>query len=247
MSKYQVKYPIKVLSYNIYFKAMLGLDKNFLPKETAQKNVKNIIESGDYEIIGLQEVECFNKIFDSKTLAKYNYVSGKSGKETLMTFFKKKYNIIDHITTDFHEGRPLQIVLVKDGSQLLLVVNLHAPHETQNFGNYNGKENRSNYHYSLELIKIINEKINNFVNNQIDRIILIGDFNELYHNSDNNSFEINIRGKKYQMRTQKIISCCYPNIHKPGDYIFDSEIEPKLNIVSDIHPASDHFPVDSIL
>ena len=47
--------------------------------------------------------------------------------------------------------------------------------------------------------------------------------------------------------SNKIKSCCYPNVHKPGDYIFDSETEPKLKIASTIHPASDHYPVDTIL
>ena len=49
------------------------------------------------------------------------------------------------------------------------------------------------------------------------------------------------------MRTQKIKSCCYPNIHRTGDYIFDSQIVPDLKIVSNIHPASDHFPVEAYL
>ncbi len=256
MNKYRIDYPIKILSYNIYFKAMLGLDKNFLPQELTQKNVKNIIKSGDYDIIGLQEVECINKIFDTSVLNKYNYISGKSGKETITTFFKKSYQLIKDKTSNFHKGRPIQLLLLEDNGNILLVVNLHAPHDTNNFRNYNGKLNKSNYHYSLELIRIINEEINIFVNENIiftnfiiDRIILVGDFNELYDNTKKYSFNINVNNVNYLLKTDsnKIKSCCYPNIHKPGDYIFDSKIEPKLKIVSTIHPASDHYPIDTIL
>ena len=256
MNKYRIDYPIKILSYNIYFKAMLGLDKNFLPQELAQKNVKNIIKSGDYDIIGLQEVECINKIFDTSVLNKYNYISGKSGKETITTFFKKRYQLIKEKTSDFHKGRPIQLLLLEDKGNNILVVNLHAPHDSNNFRNYNGKVSKSNYNYSLELIRIINEEINTFINENIiftnfviDRIILIGDFNELYDNSEKYSFKINVNNINYLLKTDsnKIKSCCYPNVHKPGDYIFDSKTEPKLKIVSTIHPASDHYPVDTIL
>lgn len=52
MNKYRINYPIKIgrqklkiLSYNIYYKAMLGLNDNFLPKELAQENVKNFINT----------------------------------------------------------------------------------------------------------------------------------------------------------------------------------------------------------
>ena len=265
MNKYRINYPIKIgrqklkiLSYNIYYKAMLGLNDNFLPQELAQGNVKNIIKSGDYDIIGLQEVECINKIFDPQVLNKYSYVSGKSGKETITTFFKNRYQLIKEKTTDFHKGRPIQLLLLEESDNIILVLNLHAPHDTNDFRKYNGKVNKSNYHYSLELIRIINEEINIFINENIiftnfiiDRIILIGDFNELYDNPIDNkySFDIIINGVNYLLKTDsnKIKSCCYPNIHKPGDYIFDSKTEPKLKIVDTIHPASDHYPVDTIL
>ena len=45
----------------------------------------------------------------------------------------------------------------------------------------------------------------------------------------------------------KKLSCCYDNFNKTADYIFDSINEPKLLITSKIHPASDHFPIESVL
>ena len=42
-NKYFILYPLIVLSYNVYFKAMIGLDNRFLPKELCQKNVRDIM------------------------------------------------------------------------------------------------------------------------------------------------------------------------------------------------------------
>ena len=248
MNKYRIDYPIKILSYNIYFKAMLGLDDLFLPKELAQKNVKNIIKTGDYDIIGLQEVECINKIFDISVLSKYNYVLGKSGKETIATFFKKRYHLIKEKTSEFHEGRPIQLLLLEDNGNKILLVNLHAPHDYNNFRNYNGKESKSNYNYSLELINILNYEINKFIKQDISRIILLGDFNEFSQNNTK-EFNINVNDTTYELKTDNDIirSCCYPNFLKEGDLIFDSNNSLKLSIVSTIHPASDHYPVMTII
>ena len=179
MNKYNINYQLKVLSYNIYYKSMLGLDKNFLPQQLSQNNVKRIIKSYDFDIIGLQEVVCIDKLID---LNNYNFVKGKSGKEYIMTFFKKNFIILKTKTTEFQEGRPIQLSLVKNNNEVLLVVNLHAPHEYNNFGNYNGEKIKSNEKYSLELLNILNYEINNFTETHIDRIILIGDFNEFLKN-----------------------------------------------------------------
>lgn len=162
MVKYNINYSVKILSYNIYYKSMLGIDKNFSPQSEAQNNVKKIIKSGDYDIIGLQEVQCLEKIFDKTTLSKYNYTEGKSGKDVVITFLKKKYKIINYLNTEFCEGRPIQILVTNINNNNIIIVNLHAPHHYQDFGNYKGTINKSNSKYSLELIRIINTKINLF-------------------------------------------------------------------------------------
>ena len=246
MNKYNINYPLLVLSYNIYYKSMLGLDENFLPKQLSQDNVKRIINSYDFDIIGLQEVACIDKLFDKND---YNYVRGKSGKEYIMTFFKNKFKILKTKTTDFKEGRPIQLTLTKNNNEILLVVNLHAPHEYNNFRNYKGEKTISNKNYSLELINILNFQINDFLeDDNVDRIILIGDFNEFLQN-ETKDFDLIIKNKVYKLKTDNnlIKSCCYPNFLKEGDLIFDSKNFVKLSIVSTIHPASDHYPVMSII
>lgn len=246
MNKYNINYPIKVLSYNIYYKSMLGLDENFLPQQLSQHNVKRIIKSYDFDIIGLQEVVCIDKLIDKNN---YNYVTGKSGKEYIMTFFKKNFIILKTKTTEFQEGRPIQLTLVKNNNEVLLVINLHAPHEYNNFGNYEGEKIKSNKKYSLELLNILHYEINDFVkDDNIDRIILIGDFNEFLQNKTKD-FDLIIKNKIYKLKTDNnlIKTCCYPNFLKEGDLIFDSKNFVKLSIVSTIHPASDHYPVMSII
>ena len=63
-----MKSNINLLSYNIYYKAMLGTDKQFLPQKKAHRNVKEVIKrviNNNY-IIALQEVECLEKILPHK-------------------------------------------------------------------------------------------------------------------------------------------------------------------------------------
>lgn len=250
MVKYNINYSVKILSYNIYYKSMLGIDKNFEPQSKAQNNVKNIIKSGDYDIIGLQEAQCIEKIFDKRTLDKYNYIESKSGEDIVVTFLKKKFKIINYLNTEFCNGRPLQIIKVNFNNDIIIIVNLHAPHHYQNFGNYQGVTNKSNKDYSSELIRIINNKINLFINNtKIDRIILLGDFNEIFNRIDTFKFKLNINKKIFEMKTDrnKKLSCCYRNFDKTSDYIFDSITEPKLLITSTIHPASDHYPIEATI
>ena len=55
--------------------------------------------------------------------------------------------------------------------------------------------------------------------------------------------------KIFNLKTDpnKKSTCCLPNIFYPSDYIFDSLRAPLLEIVSTELPASDHFPIKSIL
>ena len=251
--KYSINYPLFILSYNVYFKAMIGIDDKFLPKEKAQSNVKSIISrvlTYNSFIFGLQEAECIANIIP-KGIPNSNYVIGKSGKEKMVTGWSKNFKLVKSLTTDFHEGRPIQMSLLKSSEGIFLIVNLHAPHETQNFGDYKGKTKVSNQKYSEELVKIINKKINSFVNPEIKitRIIFMGDFNEIYRKSSQYQFNINLHGKSLTMSSDadKVKSCCYPNINKPCDYIFDSKVIPNLSVSSTLQPASDHYPVETVL
>ncbi len=258
-TKHLIEYPISVLSYNIYYKSMLGIDENFLPKEKARENVKNqLVKISDNFrfIFGLQEAAVYDKILPEKIYNSKNYVVGKSGDEKIVTAWSKNFILIDTLTTDFHSGRPIQITLLNSFGIYYLVVNLHAPHETQNFGDYVGNTivtTYSNKNYSNELIKIINTKINYFLRNKvfllIYRVIILGDFNEFEKNTDVNKFNIKIGNKTLVMKSDinKVKSCCLPKLKYTCDYIFDSFVMPNLILGSMVQPASDHISVKAEL
>ena len=248
------KNTLNILTYNIYYKSMLGLDKNFLPKEEAHKNVKKTIKDnskGNF-IIALQEVQALDKILPNN-ISKTNLIISKSGEETLVTIWSKNFKLIKTRISKFSDGRPIQLTLLADKDYILLIVNIHAAHQNQNFGRYLGKLQLDNEEYSIEMVRIIEEKINKFLNGvdkDIDRIIILGDFNEFYRNSDKYSFLIDVKTNLYTMTSDKnkIISCCYPkDYHVPCDYIFDSKDKVSLKIDNKRQPASDHYPVKTQL
>lgn len=254
MKKYKIDYPIDVLSYNIYFKAMLGIDKHFLPQKEAHKNVKKTIKDNTSSkfLIGLQEVQCLDNILPSNIKKKSNYTIQKSGKERMVTIWSDNFKLKKKKITSFSEGRPIQLSLFKDDNYILFI-NLHAPHENQNFGRYLGELKVDNEEYSNELIRILEVKIDKFLQNvdkKVKRIIILGDFNELFRNSDRYKFTLDVKEKLYTMRTDKnkVKSCCLPKkIQNPCDYIFDSNQKVNLFIENRRQPASDHFPVKTRL
>lgn len=242
MPKYKIDYSdnLKILTYNIYYKSMLGIDNNYLPQKEAQENVKKVIEN-DYDIICLQETECLEKIF---TIKNYHIINGKSGPETLTTLIKDKYHIIKTETTEFSSGRGIQLTIINK----ILLVNIHAPHNYNDFGNYNGSKNNNQNNYNNEFIRILEEKINNFIKSiDFDRIIVMGDFNEAFNHT--NIFSLLINNKEYTMKTQSIkpLTCCNYNFIKQNDLIYDSLIETKLKIPEVKEPASDHLPVETVI
>ncbi len=253
MSKYEINYSLNVMTYNIYYKAMLGLDKLFLPQDLAQKNVKKIIKkntNGNF-IFGLQEVECHNKILPFK-LSKNNYVLGKSGNDNILTAWSQNFKLLKHNIFQFRVGRPIQMIILKSSNSYFLIINLHAPHDFQDFGKYIGTINSDNDKYSDEIIRILNEKTLDFLkdfHSKINRVITLGDFNEFLLKSNNNKFSLDVGYKIFNLKTDsnKKSTCCLPNIFYPSDYIFDSLRAPLLEIVSTELPASDHLPIKSIL
>tara|TARA_B100001093_G_C26769859_1_gene989607 strand:+ start:407 stop:1174 length:768 start_codon:yes stop_codon:yes gene_type:complete len=252
------KYKINILSYNIYFKSMLGLDPDFLPTKVAHKNVKRTIRDSikDNYIIGLQEVECEDKIFPSKIKSK-NFIKGQSGNDKVITIWSDNFKLLKSKTFEFRDGRPIQISLFNFYEQKYLIMNIHAPHQFQSFGRYIGDLNINNEEFSKEIIRILNEKIRIFIKDlkyKIKRIIILGDFNEIFNFSSKNmfpinSFEIDLGYKIFTLKTDRnsVKTCCLPKIIYKSDYIFDSKREPTFNIANKSQPASDHYPIISFL
>jgi len=239
--------PIRILSYNIYFKSMLGIDQNFSPQHLAQTNVKNVLKN-NYDIIGLQEVECFDKIYENNG----QVIKGKSGKETMVTILSDKFKIIKSEIKEFCEGRGIQLVLIEYKDNIWLIVNIHAPHYYNNFGDYYGENNVSMLKYNNEITKILNETLERFIGNyKIDRLIILGDFNEAFEKSNFFSLEINNKSIIMKTSNKKPLSCCYRSklsgIEKTGDLIYDSKIETINKIAKVEFPASDHLPVETTL
>lgn len=253
-----MKSNINLLSYNIYYKAMLGTDKQFLPQKKAHRNVKEVIKrviNNNY-IIALQEVECLEKILPHK-ISKSNIIKGKSGNDNVVTIFSPKFELIKSDTYQFRDGRPIQVILLRFNLDIYLVVNIHAPHEFQNFGRYMGEIIINNETYSEELIFLLNQKIDIFlkeINIDINRIIILGDFNEIFNYSyhtlvPRRSFNLEIKGKFFNLNTDpnQNQTCCLPNIIYRSDYIFDSIKIPKIDMIHTEFPASDHLPIITCL
>ena len=248
-NKYQVEYNIKILSYNIYYKSMLGLDEKFLPQKLAQNNVKNVIDN-NYDIIALQEVQCIDKIIEKKNR---QLIIGKSGRETLVTIFNNNFKIINSITTEFCKGRGIQITQINYIDKIWIVVNIHAPHYYNNFGNYIGEKIINMKEYNQEFKYILSNVLETFINNhniQFNRILIMGDFNEAF--ADTNTFILNLNNINYEMKTYYIKprTCCYDieeSSLKTGDLIYDSNNSNMLNIPYVNFPASDHLPVETTI
>lgn len=253
-----MKSNINLLSYNIYYKAMLGTDKQFLPQNQAHKNVKKVIKrviDNNY-IIALQEVECLDKILPQK-ISNSNIVKGKSGNDKVVTILSPKFKLIKSETYQFRDGRPIQVILLKFNSQIYLILNIHAPHEFQNFGKYMGEIFVNNEDYTEEIIFLLNQKIDLFLkkeNFNINRIIILGDFNEIFNYSyhtlvPKRSFTLEVKGKLFNLNTDpnQNQTCCFPNIIYRSDYIFDSIKIPKIDMVQTEFPASDHLPIITCL
>jgi len=222
---------------------MLGIDSRFLPQKQAHKNVANVLDN-NYDIIGLQEVECLDKIFQNK-LDRYNIINGKSGPETLSIIIKKEFKIKKHQMKEFDSGRGILLVLLNNN---ILLVNIHAPHNYNDFGNYKGTLNKSQTKYETEFVNILNQIINNFIKfEELNRIIILGDFNEALKNK--NKFDLIVNNKKFILKTDsdKPLTCCINNFIKPNDLIYDSKYISKLYIPQVEEPASDHLPVATLL
>lgn len=139
-------YNIKVLSYNISWEAVEGVDSKgvkgsvckdgngevSVDRECKSKNVnacfRNIIRiifTGNYSIMCLQEVTCVKDIEGVVNSKSHNYVIGKSGKEYIMTIFDVRFSVKKIVHGEFSVGRPILVVFFEQG---LCIINMHASH-----------------------------------------------------------------------------------------------------------------------
>ncbi len=244
---------MRLLTYNIFWKFFYG--DNYKPKciknaeNICQKNIREIIltiglESGetypDYDFMSFQELE-LDKFAMLKLpfifLNNYKYETVSHGNNSLITFYKKKYNLIKKRQGFYNENgiyRPYMILVFKEE---IIHVNLTLPHD-----------------YSLEKLENIFMDLRQIpeYHNPSYNVILSGDFNFL---PDVNFLNHFIKFRSFY-NVPFFFTCCkedeYQYYDMQPDNIFTTiglpliykTIEnPQKYIVNNFSYMSDHLPV----
>lgn len=200
------------------------------------KNTLDWIFQQNCDIIALQEViEKYLSIYNTLIPNLYDYIEGLN----LMLIYNidKLGKLVQlNLNTYVNKNMDNKPILIGLSIKLkLLIINIHIPHILPN--NINRKE-------------YIEQKINMnkiFSNYDIERVIIMGDFNDTL---DNSLEQLNYGSLtlKQHNRNDRILSCCYDSSYKyPSDYIFDSDYLQYgiYDIPEDSKSIamSDHYPV----
>lgn len=265
---------VKILSYNIYFKAMrtettyqVCQSKSSLIYNNCLKNVSDFIqENGPYDFVGLQEAtnwSIINKI--TPTLSAMHHINIKStadAVEEIVTFYSKDYeldkteNILYGHMADIN--RPFVILFFKNK---LCVINLHAGHYVPkivaNTNMYSHiVSDIYNFDHYLEKVLETNKTADIFIDKlQTYDIIMMGDFNDdLGKFNDDQNFIILknkfLTGRKLYGVNKKA-SCCdntlmANNLKKSFDQILTT-FSNNYSKVINVKQASDHMPIIAIV
>lgn len=233
---------MKILTYNISWEAMTGSpygSAGDLGRQCGNNicfnNVIKYIKKIPLDFIALQECARSDEIIKELNHENYNYFKNKNGKETILTLYKKKYELLDFKKGYFTKGRPYHALYFKN----FIFVNLH----------YLGASN-------TEKVSII-EKFKFLDKNK--KIILAGDFNLNFNYCDEIIYENKkiIIGDFVCLNPQ--VSCCSTRKNERkfdyGDCIFTNylftikenkkgkNIIKNKNLIS--HLSSDHYPIYS--
>lgn len=254
---------IKILSYNIWWKAMTpkGNIAQCLPlinKQTScLHNIVEFIDNNEYfDFVGLQEATNWKLIQKSSTvLSKMNAIGYNPNHEDIVIFYdKNKYELDDndncitgHMKTN---GRPFMILFLTikkksnpDDNQNICIINAHSDH--------NGDIYEFDFYLKNILIKYKNydnylEKFKTY------NIIMMGDFNDDLNKKKSfviftdDFFKIPNGRKLYGTNKEK--SCCSGSL--VGKYImskaYDHILSTSNRIITQVHNvkrASDHMPI----
>lgn len=142
-------------------------------------------------------------------------------------------------TFELDPGRICLQVVVKKGKKHTLLMSVAAPHMTK-------------VHHKRSLEK----KLNEHFPNDIDEVIVLGDFNDhgafIHRNAPLwlGSFELS-QGLTREYIKKHLISCCWhevgherPHFSDPGDYVLARRVL-KQRVVETPLLASDHMPVEA--
>lgn len=252
---------IRILSYNIFWKAMTGkhpkCNQILFDKSTGiyynncLNNVVNFIDSlGPYDFVGLQEANSWPTIqILSNYLSPMTAICYKPGVEDIVVFYNKsKYHLdySDNIIKGYlkDKGRPLIILFFQEN---ICLINIHAGHHKDILLLDQHLERILNSPEYIASKFIFLEKFQKY------HIIMMGDFNDPLsgstHTIFSNSFFQMGKGRTLYGVNNKD-TCCnsgltnYLHHPRPIDHILSSY----QNIQSKVYPvsnASDHFPIIS--
>lgn len=233
---------IRVLSYNIYYKAMMGIEPrcsqqiicNNVKCSICLKNVAKFIkETGPYDFVCLQEATNY-RLIHQLSLKEMEYIHLKLGVDEMVTFYDgRKY----HLEKDqgiinghlLNRNRPFLILFF---SEKIAIINIHAGHNNDIY--------KFNYYLSrtLELFPYVQSKQIYLYKLSTYHIIMMGDFND----NLSKPFHVPLIGsrKLYEFN----IVPTYSKRNLILDHILSTS---KYNIVH-VHKlknASDHYPIIS--
>jgi endonuclease/exonuclease/phosphatase family metal-dependent hydrolase len=214
---------IRVLSYNIFWKAYnnaLKQCKNDNCKNNTDYNIKCEHDREPLDFIAVQEATNFK--LGPGIKEHYYYIRVRQRKETMITYFSKKYDLIKYYYGNLahNDDRPYMLLIFEN----MWFINIHMPH---------------NIHIVDELA-LLEEKIKSHgLIHANERIIVAGDFNYNFFN-DTNLYLFGI--PIYYTQINKILERNY-------DAVLDTDGPPiSLKVVENIKKyASDHLPVVAVL
>ena len=232
---------VKILSYNVFFKAMQ------IPANL--KNVSNFIEKyGPYDFVGLQEATNWSIIQkNTPVLRKMTAIAYKEDFDEIVTFYDTyKYQLDDNENKLFGHmadiNRPISILFFRDN---LCIINLHAGHYSLD---KNGNKIKDIYklNYYIKRILSKNKHKDKFMEKlQSYDIIMMGDFNDKLAD-----INFNLLGRQLY-GINKNVTCCTSNLalnqHRLiSDHILSTFPNNKTIVIPNLD-ASDHAPIISTL
>jgi exonuclease III len=223
---------LKVLSYNVYYKATKGEHMLCKDNNICLTNMANIIDKyGPYDFVALQEASNWRKLQKrSKVLnnmnSRDNYISKKK-QERMVTFWSKRYTLTKYINTHLGKwDRPLNILFFEDREKIekICFINLHCNHFDVTVNNY-----ISNSSLSID-IQVKNALKSHNLTLFGYRIIIAGDFNR------------DVPTTFHPSNTHKVYGSLKPGSYK---YIDKQKTKTIANIKTkygvDISPVMDNF------
>ena len=252
---------MRLLTYNISWECMTNSStgsagelgqkcKDDICLKNIAKYINFVNEKINYlDFILLQEASNYKKIFGyiKDFNKKYNYVLSKSGKEYIITCYKKKYKLLKLIKGNFVHGRPYHILIFKD----LILINIH-------YCGYNNLWRGD----ACDIQKEFSSKYNSLGKIDHKKIIIAGDFNyninksksffQIYEKQGLLYFKPFKQEEKYVFVKNPVKSCCSTSdkddkkMNNIGDFIM-TENKYTINkiyyrnIIKGL--SSDHMPV----